>query len=119
MRQPHLNKFSTTFHHDPVKIININGSQIVMQSKTGQIYRRNSSHVKKFYPINVPTSSNGNCPDDEEFDDSSTSTLTYGSAENESKRLPEPLQPSPTDPPYPPLRRSTRHRKPPDFFQNS
>ena len=37
LRQPHLNTFSTTFYLDPLKIININGSQIIMQSKTGQI----------------------------------------------------------------------------------
>ena len=43
--QPQLNQFSTTFHHNPLEIININGSQIIMRSKTGQIYR-----APKFIP---------------------------------------------------------------------
>ena len=46
-RQPHINKFMTAFYHDPLEINNINGSQIVMQGKTGHIHHRNSSHVRK------------------------------------------------------------------------
>ena len=116
LRQPHVNKFSTTFHHDPLEIISINGSQIIMRSKTGQIYRRHSSHIRKFYPLNPSTSSTGDCDDDEDLEDSSNSTPTHHPPENEPKPLPAPLLPLPTDPP---LRRSTRHRKPPDFFQHS
>ena len=41
---------------------------------------------------------------------------THYSPKNDPKPLPAPLLPLPTDPP---LRRSTRHRKPPDFFQHS
>ena len=69
LRQLHVNKFSTTFHHDPLEIININGSQIIMRSKTGQIYRRNSSHIGKIYPLNPSTSSTGDCHDDEDLED--------------------------------------------------
>ena len=41
---------------------------------------------------------------------------THYSPKNDPKPLPAHLLPLPTDPP---LRRSTRHRKPPDFFQHT
>ena len=67
LRQPHLNTFSTTFYLDPLEIINIKEIQIIMESKTGQIYRRNSSQIRKFHPLNPSTSSTEDCHDDEDL----------------------------------------------------
>ena len=53
LRQPHLSTFSTTLHHDPLRIITINSSQIIIRSKTRQIYPQNSSYIRKLYPLNA------------------------------------------------------------------
>ena len=39
--------FYTTFHKDPVKVVNVNGSEIIMKDKDGRTHRRNSALVKK------------------------------------------------------------------------
>lgn len=41
-------KKTTTYEHDPYKIVNINGSQVILRSDEGVCYKRNSSHVRKF-----------------------------------------------------------------------
>ena len=79
-------------------------------------HRRNSSHIRKFYPLNPSTSSTGDCHDDEDLEESNNSTPTLHSPEDDPEALPAPSPPLLTDPP---LRRSTRHRKPPDFFQHT
>ena len=35
--------FYTTFHKDPVKVVNVNGSEIIMKDKDGRTHRRNSA----------------------------------------------------------------------------
>ena len=40
------NTETSTYNPEPLKIIQVNGSQIVMRDAKGNIYRRNSSHVK-------------------------------------------------------------------------
>lgn len=52
LQQRHHNKYSTAFHPDPLKIIQINGTQLVIEDKTGKTHRRNSAHVKKFVQTN-------------------------------------------------------------------
>ncbi len=49
IRQPHKNKYSTQFYSDPFTILKINGSQLEVQDKHGQSYKRNSAHAKKYY----------------------------------------------------------------------
>ena len=49
IRQPHKNKYSTQFYSDPFTIVKINGSQLEVQDKHGQSYKRNSAHAKKYY----------------------------------------------------------------------
>jgi hypothetical protein len=83
--QKRKNKYSTQFGKDPMKIIKINGSQIILEDRHGKQHRRNSSHVKKYLKKN-PTPS----ADDED----STSTNPIPPAENQ----PETTNPPATDP---------------------
>jgi hypothetical protein len=83
--QKRKNKYSTQFGKDPMKIIKINGSQIILEDRHGKQHRRNSSHVKKYLKKN-PTPS----ADDED----STWTNPIPPAENQ----PETTNPPATDP---------------------
>ena len=59
LRQPHKNKYSTPFCSDPFTIIRKKGSQLEIQDKHGQTYKRNSAHVKKYHlPARNPTPHN-------------------------------------------------------------
>ena len=49
LRQPTTNKYSTQFSEKPVTIIKNNGYQLEIQHEHGQMYKRNSSHVKKYH----------------------------------------------------------------------
>ena len=49
LRQPHKNKYSTPFCSDPFTIIKKKGSQLEIQDKHGQTYKRNLIHVKKYH----------------------------------------------------------------------
>ena len=46
--QRHTNKYSTKFHRNPMKIVKIHGTQIIIKGGQGKQYRRNTSHVKLF-----------------------------------------------------------------------
>ena len=47
--QKHKNKFSTKFFPDPMEIIQIHGTQIILKDKNyGVHHRRNASHVKLY-----------------------------------------------------------------------
>jgi hypothetical protein len=48
LQQKHKNKYSTNFRLDPLEVVQVKGSQIIMKDNSGKTYRRNSSHVKKF-----------------------------------------------------------------------
>ena len=47
-QQKHKNKYSTNFRLDPLKVVQVKGSQIIMKDNSAKTYRRNSSHVNKF-----------------------------------------------------------------------
>ena len=49
LRQPHKNKYSTPFCIDPFTVIKINGSQLEIQDKHGQTYKRKSARIKKYH----------------------------------------------------------------------
>ena len=40
LRQQHKNKYTSTYSPEPLKIIQVNGSQILMQDANGNMYRR-------------------------------------------------------------------------------
>ncbi len=50
LKQEKSDKFSTTFEPDPYTVISKNGSNVVLQSSSGTVYSRNSSHIKKYIP---------------------------------------------------------------------
>ena len=56
VQQQHRNKFTITFKKNPVKVIEVNGSQITFKEKGSQIHRRNSAHVKKVHSNRNPDS---------------------------------------------------------------
>ena len=47
-QQKHRNKYTSSYNPEPLKIILVNGSQILMRDANGNTYRRNSSHVKQY-----------------------------------------------------------------------
>ncbi|XP_028397227.1 uncharacterized protein K02A2.6-like [Dendronephthya gigantea] len=98
VQQKHRDKFTTNFQTERVKVIKVNGSQIVFKDKDGIVHRRNSAHVKKVQHEDQT---------DEEIDDDMVQT----SAQHQR----EPVEEIP--PPIPP-RRSTRNRKAPEFYQS-
>ena len=48
LRQKKSCKTTTTHEHDSYEIVNVNGSQVTVKSGEGVVYKRNSSHVRKF-----------------------------------------------------------------------
>lgn len=99
--QKHKNKFSTKFLPNPMEIIQVNGTQIVLKDKDGVQHRRNSSHVKLYQEE----------PDPEE--DIQSDHKRNGETENRAED-PEVIQPA--DERNPP-RRSERKRNPPDYLR--
>ena len=83
LRQPHKNKYSTPFCGDPFTIIKKKGSQLEIQDKHGQTYKRNSAHVKKYH---VPAEER----EEEEIEEESTPHPTQANLSP-----PQPLQPIP------------------------
>lgn len=116
LRQPHKNKYSTQFSSDPFTIIKINGSQLEIQDKHGQTYKRNSAHAKKYYQ------SAEDREEEEEIENPTTNELPQPSPRHEEETPPQspqstslqsqPQQPKPF--PTPPKRRTTRIIKPPE-----
>lgn len=98
VQQKHQNKFSTNFHSEPVKVIKVNGSQIVFKDNDGTVHRRNSAHVKKVQH---------EVPADEEID-SDIARSTVPSPPEAAEEVPPPIPP----------RRSSRNRKAPEYFQS-
>ena len=98
LQQKHQNKFSTNFHKHPVKVIKVNGTQIVFKDNDGQVHQRNSAHIKKIQH---------KAPADEEIDNILPPSLP---------NTPEVVEelPSPVNLP----RRSSRNRKAPEYFQS-
>ena len=108
VQQKHRNKFSTTFDQDPVKVIKVNGSQIVFEDKDGKTHRRNSAHVKKIQNPKRPI------PIDEDIEGSASTPNTTsgpGPAATPSQAPQDQLEEA--QQPHSP-RRSNRKRKPPD-----
>lgn len=49
LKQNRSNKLDTPFHPEPYKVVDKRGSEVTIQSSTGERYRRNVTHVKKFH----------------------------------------------------------------------
>ena len=49
LKQCKSNKLDTTFYPEPYKIVDKRGSEVTVQSSTGERYWRNVTHVKKFH----------------------------------------------------------------------
>lgn len=112
LRQLHKNKYSTQFSSDPFTIIKINGSQLEIQDRHGQTYKRNSAHAKKYHES----------AEEEEIENPTTNKLPQPNPQPEEETPPQssqatlsqsqPQQPIPF--PTPPKRRTTRIIKPPE-----
>ena len=115
LRQPHKNKYSTPFCSDPFTIIKINGSQLEIQDKHGQTYKRNSAHVKKYHVSAEER-------EEEEIEQPTTKEIPQPHPQPEEESTPHPTQanlspPQPLQPipiPTTPKRRTTRITKPPE-----
>lgn len=55
VKQDKINKFTTTFHSTPHKVVRREGNSVVVQSPTGAKYARNTTFVKKFLSVETPT----------------------------------------------------------------
>ena len=49
LKQNKRNMLDTHFHPEPYKVVDRKGSEVTVQSSTGERYRRNVTHVKKFH----------------------------------------------------------------------
>ena len=115
LRQPHKNKYSTPFCSDPFTIIKINGSQLEIQDKHGQTYKRNSAHVNKYHVSAEER-------EEEEIEQPTTKEIPQPHPQPEEESTPHPTQenlspPQPLQPipiPTTPKRRTTRITKPPE-----
>lgn len=113
VQQKHQNKFSTTFHKDPIKVIKVNGSQIVVKDNDGQTHRRNSAHVKKVPHEGILISI------DEEIDnDTVTENQEIDLAPEPPNQPIHPPEAIEEIPPPVPQRRSTRTHKAPEYYQS-
>lgn len=54
MRQDKTDKFTTTVHSTPHKVVRKEGNSVVVQSPTGVKYARNTTSVKKFLSAETP-----------------------------------------------------------------
>ena len=114
MKQRQENKLVTPFAPEPYEVISKHGNSVVIESPQGVQYKRNSTHVKKYFPReeNLPP------PADE--------TDTVG--QEEVHLPPQSAPPSPTStrageeaktPSEPePVRRSQRNRVLPKQFED-
>ncbi len=55
VRQDKTDKITTTFHSTPHKVIHREGNSVIVQSPTGAIYTRNTTFIKKFHSMEIPT----------------------------------------------------------------
>ncbi len=55
VRQDKTDKFTTTFHSTPHKVIHREGNSVIVQSPTGAKYARNTTFVKRFHSMETPT----------------------------------------------------------------
>ena len=49
LKQNRSSKLDTPFHPEPYRVVDKRGSEVTIQSSTGERYRRNVTHVKKFH----------------------------------------------------------------------
>ena len=49
VKQDKINKFSTNFRHVPHTVVSKSGSKLTVESESGVLYDRNTSHVKKYH----------------------------------------------------------------------
>ena len=99
--QKHKNTFSTKFCPDPMEIIRINGTQIVLKDKNNVQHRRNSYRESSD-------------PKEEIQSDHKTDGETEPQEDNAEIIQPETQQNNTNENP---LRRSARKRNPPDYFR--
>ena len=50
MKQRQENKLATPFAPEPYEVISKHGNSVVIESPQGVQYKRNSTHVKKYFP---------------------------------------------------------------------
>ena len=48
VKQENVNKFSTPFNPEPLKVVAKTGNSLVIESRSGAQYSRNTSHLKKY-----------------------------------------------------------------------
>lgn len=113
------------YNPEPLGIIQVNGSQILMRDANGNTYRRNFSHVKQYREDpNLPIAPK---PDEEEFETDAPSTGNLADLPNighpvhadtpPAIAMPVPEN-SPRDSPSIPVRTSGRDKRPPNYLED-
>lgn len=106
VRQDKTDKFSTTFHSTPHKVVHRDANSVVVQSPTGAKYARNTTFVKRFHSVEAPKVS---------FEDKCAQELSCAETQEEFKMNCEPdLRGSPT----PNTGRPQRQIKLPEKFRD-
>lgn len=117
LQQKHRNKYTSTFNPEPLKIIQVNGSQIVMRDAKGNTYRRNSSHVKRYREDPNPPPAPQ--PDEEEFETTPGTPNTGNPVNADTPPVARPIPDNPPpEPPNIPVRTSGRDRRPPSYLKD-
>lgn len=116
LQQKHRNKYTSTYNPEPLKIIQVNGSQIVMRDTRGNTYRRNSSHVKLYRED--PNLSPAPQPDEEEFEITPAAPNTRTPVNADTPPAVAVPENPPPDPPNIPVRTSGRDRRPPSYLED-
>lgn len=115
---------STVYNPNPMKILNIYRSQIIVETSSGKLFKRNSSFVKKCVGLNESTNTNNN--NDYEtfgFDDSNkysneTSNEETPQANPPPGNITRTQESEAEAQPTPEVRRSSRIRQPPSYLRN-
>ena len=118
--QRHTNKYSTKFHRNPMKIVKIHGTQIIIEDGHGTQHRRNISHVKLF----VQREKKQSQVDTPDLDDDDitihrhhTTTATPPCGVTRQPQAPTSHSPTPI-PGQPAPRRSARQRSTPAYLKD-
>ncbi|XP_065094766.1 uncharacterized protein K02A2.6-like [Ochlerotatus camptorhynchus] len=79
MKQQHrMNKLAPNFHPEPAVVIDRNGSNVIVQTEKGEIYRRNSSHLKRIPQDSIDQSGSVKGSVDIQQGSSSSNSSKYG-----------------------------------------
>ena len=111
--QKRQNKYSTRFNKNPMTILKILGSQLILQDIHGQQHRRNLSHVKEYKSVVASNRKD----DDEEDDEQVQSNHSPDQDSNQQPSVDEPA--TVEDATIPPVQKEPSDQRPPDNIRRS